>query len=432
MCSSTVTATISRPVAPSSRPVSRSMTTTACGPSVDEARVEQVAGEHAEQAVAELLVVDQHAARWGSSSHACERAVEHGQPLRPFVVAPERARARTAMPASSYACRLCGESRSESTCVKPCPISQISSSWRRTLRWLRANPPGRSDAASRSLMTQQNNRGSRPCAQRPRNGRHQSSPSSGGSCHRGRAIDRSTAAAAPRARDVVHTHHRGALVDRPHHGGEGAVVTRVARPRHRADEPMNALRDVPTSTGTSTRSTSSGSRASRTRLCCAVLPKPMPGSAISASRSNAARRAQPRGARRGSRRPRRRHRRSAGACCIVRGSPCMCIATKPAPASATTREHARVGAAGRDVVHDRRARFDAPPSATAALVVSTLMGTEVVGGQRGDDRDHACQLVGVGTPARRRGGSTRRRRRAGRHPRPTRSSPCRTAASGSR
>ena len=39
--------------------------------------------------------------------------------------------------------------------MKPWPMSQISSSWRRTLRWLRAKPPGRSDAASRSLMIQQ-------------------------------------------------------------------------------------------------------------------------------------------------------------------------------------------------------------------------------------------------------------------------------------
>src|SRR6266542_134029 len=63
------------------------------------------------------------------------------------------------MPASSYACRLCGESSSDSTRVNPLPASQISSSWRRTLRWLRANPPGRSEAARRSLMIQQSARG---------------------------------------------------------------------------------------------------------------------------------------------------------------------------------------------------------------------------------------------------------------------------------
>ena len=85
-----------------------------------------------------------------------------------------------------------------------------------------------------------------------------------------------------RGANRVHAHQSGTLVDRPHDGGEGAVVTRCGDAPPSTD-PMNALRDVPTSTGTSTRSTSSERRARSARLCSAVLPNPMPGSAQSAS-----------------------------------------------------------------------------------------------------------------------------------------------------
>ena len=54
---------ISRPAEPRLRSVSFSMIEIACGPLVDEAGVEQVAAEHAEQAVAELLVVQEQLLR---------------------------------------------------------------------------------------------------------------------------------------------------------------------------------------------------------------------------------------------------------------------------------------------------------------------------------------------------------------------------------
>ena len=91
-------------------------------------------------------------------------------------------------------------------CVKPCPMSQISSSWRRTLRWLRANPPGRSDAASRSLMTQQNARGSRPCAHRPFT--PPASISRHAHCSRRCAHLGQEPHRVGRAADVVHAHER--------------------------------------------------------------------------------------------------------------------------------------------------------------------------------------------------------------------------------
>ena len=59
---------------------------------------------------------------------------------------------------------------------------------------------------------------------------------------------------------------------------------------------------------------------------------------------------------------------------MVRGSPCMCIATKPAPASATT---ASIRGSARPA--DTSLTTDAPAAiaaaATAAFVVSMLTGT---------------------------------------------------------
>ena len=60
MRSSIVIATISRPTAPSSRFVKRSISERRVRALVDETRVEEVAGEHADEPVAELLVVEQH------------------------------------------------------------------------------------------------------------------------------------------------------------------------------------------------------------------------------------------------------------------------------------------------------------------------------------------------------------------------------------
>src|SRR5262249_1834261 len=137
-----------------------------------------------------------------------------------------------AMVASSYAWRLCGESSRDSTRVKPLPASQMSFSWRRILRWLRANPPGRLDAASWSLMIQVKPRGSRSWAHRfftvwlscgVRLGHHAVQ------------VDR-----ARRAADVVHAHDAGAEPDRSHGRRERAVVMLVDRvvAEQRVQEPL--------------------------------------------------------------------------------------------------------------------------------------------------------------------------------------------------
>src|SRR4051812_38208939 len=140
------------------------------------------------------------------------------------------------MPASSYACRLCGESSSVITRVKPFWPSQISSSWRRILRWLRANPPGRSDAASRSRTIQQKNLGSRPWAQRPRNGAVTARSESRSSSFE----DGQQGGGTGRAPDSVDADHRGPAVEHPDDGRERAVVARrrIVDAEQLPDEPL--------------------------------------------------------------------------------------------------------------------------------------------------------------------------------------------------
>ena len=236
----------------------------------DEAGVEEVAGEHAEQPVAELLVVDRAPARPGSSSQLRERARRARGGARATRRGGRAARARTGCPASSYACRLCGESSSERMCVKPWPISQISSSWRRTLRWLRANPPGRSDAASRSLMIQQNAARLEPL-------RPPTLHATASASMRVHHVEQPDARRRPRATSCTRTiaralrrTHQTAVASVPSSRASTGVVAERARP-------MNDLRDGPTSTGTSTRSTSSRRRASsvevvRRRSCRTRCP----------------------------------------------------------------------------------------------------------------------------------------------------------------
>ena len=77
-------------------------------------------------------------------------------------------------------------------------------------------------------------------------------------------------------------------------------------------------------------------RAAAARFWSGVLPKPMPGiEADIAPRGSRARR-RTRGAPRETRPPPRRRPSYRGATCIVRGSPCMCIRQRYAPAPATT------------------------------------------------------------------------------------------------
>ena len=164
-------------------------------------------------------------------------------------------------------------------CVKPWPISQISSSWRRTLRWFRANPPGRSDAASRSLMTQQKARGSSPCAHLPFMTVPLTRLPSRRACASSTASEPLRRPGGRRARGRSRRHGRAPTPPSP-----GCASSRASGARTRgapiasaSTAPRNALRDVPTSTGTSTRATSSSSRARRSRLCADRLAEPDAG-----------------------------------------------------------------------------------------------------------------------------------------------------------
>ena len=137
---------------------------------------------------------------------------------------------------------------------------------------------------------------------------------------------------------------------------------------------------------------SSGSDASSSRLCSSVLPKPMPGSAISASARDAggARRVEP--ARRGTSPTSRDdvvvvrvalHRARARPACASRRS-----RRRPR----RRRRACRGRRAGGDVVDDRRAGLERgarrrPPSGVDAD------GHRAVGGERLDDGEHPAQLL---------------------------------------
>ena len=142
-------------------------------------------------------------------------------------------------------------------------------------------------------------------------------------------------------RDVVHAEHARAALEREHVGGDRAGealggATGSLRPRASATmRPRKLLREVPITSGRPSAASSSRRRSS-SRLCSTVLPKPMPGSSMIRSLGDAPpRRANARRSSRNARR-RRRRRRSADRCCIVRGSPSMCIRQHSAPPAATS------------------------------------------------------------------------------------------------
>ena len=214
----------------------------------------------------------------------------------------------------------CGASRAATaTCVNPWPPSQISSSWRRTLRWLRAKPPGRSDTASRSVMIQREEAGLealRPAPPHRRAARHAAQP-------RPASSSRATVAAA----DVVHPHdrrRRGRAPTRPWRAcpprarRPGHVASSVVDPpmRHRPDERLaRRAHEHRTPTRVGERREPGEQREVVRRPSCRSR---CPGSATGRRRRRP-RRARRRAARRGSRRPRPRRRRSAG-------SPASCAA----------------------------------------------------------------------------------------------------------
>ena len=261
-------------------------------------------------------------------------------------------------------------------CVKPWPIEPDQLLLAAHLAVVAREPAGRSDAASRSLMIQQNARGSSPCAQRPF-----TSTASG---IESRAIDTSSSRNASRAargrRAPARRARRGraptptvARVPSSRVGEVGAVAERRAEERlaRRADE-HRARRP---------RATSSSRRASSSRLCAAVLPKPMPGRRTSAPASMPAARA------------------TSSALdeevadlgddvVVVRVRPASCAA-RPACASRRARRRPRrrrASISGSTRPAETSFTIVAPASsaasATAAFVVSMLTGTPGLGGER--------------------------------------------------
>ena len=193
--------------------------------------------------------------------------------------------------------------------MKPWPMSQISSSCRRTLRWLRANPPGRSDAASRSLMIQQNARGSRPWAQRP----FMPPPS-----RRVRTSRRATAVRrrSPRRRAPARFVRRG----RPTTPWLRACRRHAAATSSPSTLAMNDLREGPDEhRDLDAPDELRQSRQQRQVVGCG-LPEADPGIRAQRSRRRSRAARAVRAVRRGSRRPRRRRRRTAAlpASCAAR------------------------------------------------------------------------------------------------------------------
>ena len=428
-----MTATISRPDGvDAAATVSFSITEIACGPCSTRPRVQEVAGEHAEDAVAELLVVQVEA--FGRIVEQLRRARRRSTTSRGASSSCGPSGTCTyARPTSSYACRLWGESSSDTTWVKPLTLSQISSSWRRTLRWLRANPPGPLAGAEAVLdhpreVARLQALG--PAPAQPAGG-HAAIPSGVARSIVVEQLDR-----ASRSGDVVHAHRRAAPCSKHQTvvGERRVVATRRFGRRPERSAPRNDLRDVPTRSGTPDASRDLGQRARATRR-----------SAPRSWRSRFPGRRGPRGASipaaiarldahvEARRRPRGRRRRSSRRCCIVRGVPRMCIATYAAPARATTAEHRGIGGAARNVVHHRPRPLASAASRHRRLgrVDAHRRPVPAPRAPRTTGSD-AAQLLVVVDGLRARAGSTRRRRRSPPRRRLPAASPCATAASASR
>ena len=354
ICSLTVTATISRADRPELATGDLLDDDDRVRPLGDEAGVEEVAREHAEQPVAELLVVDQHPLV-GIAQPARRARVEHGQPLGPFVVPADRdVRVRDAGLLVRVQVVRRVEQREhvrEAVADEPDQLllaPHLAVVAREPARALGGGEPVLDDPAERARLEPL-----RPASL------HATGPA--------RRASRISVSNPNRLGDrphVVHPHDGCAAIERPHDGGERRVVASIgasgsASPLASATtRPRNVLREVPTSTGTSTRATSSSRRASRSRLCSTRLAEADAG--IGAQRLGR----DPRGARdvraarRGSRRP--RHdvvvARARAASCAAR--PACAWRRTPAPARGDDVEDVGIGAAGGHVVHDRRSGLE--------------------------------------------------------------------------
>ena len=113
--------------------------------------------------------------------------------------------------------------------------------------------------------------------------------------------------------------------------------------------------------------------------------------------------------------PRPRRRRRPGATCIVRGSPCMCIATQPTPAPAAT--------LAREAETSLTSVAPASMAASAVSAWRVSIETRTWGASSCDRRAGRGAAPRPGRPARRRAGSTRRPRRSTAAPSATSSEP---------
>ena len=148
-------------------------------------------------------------------------------------------------------------------------------------------------------------------------------------------------------------------------------------------------------------------RAARRDCASTRLPKPKPGSRQIRSRAMPALDAGPRALAQELATRRRRHRRTPGACCIVRGSPCMCMTTHGRRRAAATASIAPGCAQRVDVVDHRGAGIDGG-AITPACACPPRAGRS---GPRAlqNQRQHACELLVLGHRQRRPVASIRRR-----------------------
>ena len=251
-------------------------------PFLHESRVDEVPGEHAEHAVAELLVVEEDLLV-GIVEPEREVLVDVAQPRGHRVVAAEREPFvhELGFLVRVQVVRRVEERDDAREPVRLEPDQLFLAAHLAVIAREPARAFGRGQAILDDPTEEPGLQALRPTAAQ----RHAATPGAVA-----RAItSRSRAIRADAATSCTRT-IRAACVN------DHTVVASVASSRCDGSEspvslPRNVLRDAPTTTGTPSAATMSASRARSSRLCAAVLPNPMPGSASSASEPTPAARA---------------------------------------------------------------------------------------------------------------------------------------------
>ena len=424
-------ATISRPTEPRLRPVSFSMIEIACGAVVDEPGV--AGGSRAITP-----------SRRSPNSSWCTYSFSVGivEQLRRSCRRSPRAAATSsscgpsgtctyARPASSYACRLCGESSSDTTCVKPLhrqPDQLFLAPHLAVVAGEAAGPLARAEAVLDHPREVAGLQPLRPAPAQPAGAscRHPFAASRVRSRRAARprgATRRRRARARPRRR--ARSTRRSWRASRPRAPSTGASPSDAAEERlaRRADE-QRAPRRAPRAPA---------ARASNARLCSASSRsrcRDRRGS-HAASTPAATARVDP-GAQLVADLARRRRRSRASSLHRARRAARVHHDEHRARRRRRRRSMSGSARAARDVVDHRRARVerggrDRRPSSCRCSPGRRRRATSA----RTTGSDPAQLLVGVDR-RRRRAGSTRRRRRAPPRPRAASARPCAIAASASR